>query len=151
MVIFTLQSTSALKLKWSANEKVRLYPPHKKWSIKIKIWNKKLFRLEGWGEVKGKWLFYVMWHILWITYASLKCCVFRPANERVLCNPFAGRNHFFDAKKTFSVNFRHKMLHVIVRLSFLFFFFVSLVTEKVDFQQRTACWAPVCWSKYTTP
>ena len=48
-------------------------------------------------------------------------------------------------------------LHVFVRLSFLFSLFCSVsdrksrfTIKKFDFEQRTACRAPVCWSKYTT-
>ena len=58
------------------------------------------------------------------------------------------------------------LLHVFVRLSFLFCYLFPLVMEKYektcynaktcfnaeinDFDQQMACGAPICWSKYTT-
>ena len=51
-------------------------------------------------------------------------CVFWPANGCLACMLFPGWNHFFKA-------------------------FKQLNAEKNDFDQRTWCEAPVCWSKYT--
>ena len=48
------------------------------------------------------------------------------------------------------------MFYVIFCTFFFFFPFVTKKTEKLvlvsknDFNQRLACGAPVCWSKYTT-
>ena len=117
----------------------------------------------------------------WISTWQLLCI---PTSEQVLRMPFAGRNHIFDAKTTFSVYLCHKMFkkckktHVLkgvyqgldVNLkswfaacfcaAFLFFFLFSVSDGKIqktyftaktnDFNLRTACGAPVCWSKYTT-
>ena len=75
---------------------------------------------------------------------------------------FAGPNHVFDAKTTFTVNKCLKIAIknmskncVIFAFSFLFSFFFLLVMKKDektcfnaktnDFDQPTVCKAPVCW------
>ena len=68
--------------------------------------------------------------------------------------------HFSPLKTINSVQLRTAgdlLLHVFVQLSFHFSLFCSVSdgkscfnVKKIDFNQQTACGAPVCWLKYTT-
>ena len=64
-------------------------------------------------------------------------------SERVLPMPFAGQNHFFGVKTSFSAFFR---LFPSFSVNKCFCFYA----EKNDFDQPAVCRAPVHWSKYTT-
>ena len=59
-------------------------------------------------------------------------------SQRVLRTPFAGQNRLSDAKTTFSITNDLKALKKLFQ------------HQKIDFDQPTACRAPVCQSKYTT-
>ena len=64
----------------------------------------------------------------------------------VLRTPFAGRNRLPDAKTTISITngtFFYTFYDLKVRKKLFW-------NQKIDFNQQTACRAPVRWSKYTT-
>ena len=78
------------------------------------------------------------------------CCVFWPANRCSTCrlhveHPFAGQNHFFTLKQVFPsfsiINVKNAKNNKKM--------FLRRNTN--DFNQRTTCRAPICWSKYITP
>ena len=69
----------------------------------------------------------------WKPYPS--CCVFWPANGCSALHLLV-KIIFFSVKTSFTIFFQHKQ---------------KKRSQKNDLDQRTACGAPVCWLKYTTP